>query len=389
MIRTSNPIVLAVLLFVNCCHGQDSSDRSVTGPSVAAAADVLSPDQWDQIDLAVDRGIASLAAKQQRDGSFPTHQFGQPGVTALCLLAFSAQGYLPNEGAYGAELNAAISYILSCQKPNGLICSIGPSGKIVAAQVPHEIGSRASYNHAITSLALSEVYGMTRTAKSKRISAAVSRAIQLSVELQKRSQSNRRDKGGWRYLDREKPPYSDLSVTGWYLMSLRSAKNAGFDVPQEPIENATDYVLRCFDRKDRVFKYGNYRRPERNTSRGMAAAGILALAHAGKHHSTESLASGDWILHHPFPAYNRTDLLKCRYHYSAFYCCQALYQLGGPYWRQGFPQIAHQLVANQNNDGSWPADANSHEGLYGESYSTALAVLALSASNQLLPIFQR
>ena len=39
---------------------------------------------------------------------------------------------------------------------------------------------------------------------------------------------------------------SDLSVTGWHLMFLRSARNAGFDVPDRAIADAVAYIRRTF-----------------------------------------------------------------------------------------------------------------------------------------------
>ena len=41
------------------------------------------------------------------------------------------------------------------------------------------------------------------------------------------------DRGGWRYIHDLDDVDSDLSVTGWQLMFLRSARNAGFEVPNE------------------------------------------------------------------------------------------------------------------------------------------------------------
>jgi hypothetical protein len=89
--------------------------------------------------------------------------------------------------------------------------------------------------------------------------------------------------GGWRYLDlRFAGKLSDLSVTGWQLMFLRSAKNAGFDVPEKNIDAAVEYIERCFlkqgDRRVHAYLAGN----QFACTRAMAGAGILALAHAGK-----------------------------------------------------------------------------------------------------------
>ena len=38
---------------------------------------------------------------------------------------------------------------------------------------------------------------------------------------------------------------------------------------------------------------------------GMAGAGILALAHAGKHNSRQATATGEWLLRYSFDEYNR------------------------------------------------------------------------------------
>ena len=39
---------------------------------------------------------------------------------------------------------------------------------------------------------------------------------------------------------------ADLSIIGWQLMALRSAKNAGFDVPVEAIDAAVECVRRHY-----------------------------------------------------------------------------------------------------------------------------------------------
>ena len=124
-------------------------------------------------------------------------------------------------------------------------------------------------------------------------------------------------------------------------------------------------------------------------SRGMAGAGILALAHAGMHNSRQAKRSGDWILQHQFGEYNRPLQPRDSYHYGVFHCCQAMYQLGGHYWKQFYPPTVRTLLANQNADGSWNPDTFRGHRPFGKTYTTALVVLALAAPNQLLPIYQR
>jgi hypothetical protein len=350
-------------------------------------ANVLSPAQWQRVDAAVSRALSWLAKQQQPDGSFQTLDSGQPAVTSLCMMAFIAHGHVPGKGQYGARLERAADYVLSCQKENGLVTKVGPDGPTIDRQTTHEIGSCAAYNHAISSLVLSEVYGMSPPNRARRLEAAIRKALAAALEMQAWSKSPA-DQGGWRYIHRLDEVDSDLSVTGWELMFLRSARNAGFEVPTENVDDAVAFVRRSFDKRDGIFVY-SLRRPSR--TRSMAGAGILALAHAGLHHTEEAQRAGDWLLAHGFEEYNSTipGQSSDRYHYGLFNCCQAMYQLGGKYWEQFYPPAVEAVLANQRADGSWPVDSQYHDAPYGNAYSTALVVIMLGAPNQLLPIYQR
>ncbi len=373
-----------LFFFSNSCLAQE--DR-----------DVLTAEEWEAVDRAVERGLTWLAKQQQPDGSFPTLPYGQPAVSGLCEMAFLAHGHLPGEGKYGEQLSRTVNYIAGRQKQNGLVTLVGPQGPTITRQITHEIGSTASYNHAIGSLVLSENYSVGGAEVAQRLEPVIEKSIEAALEMQRWSKRRDVDQGGWRYIDvfsgEEEDFDSDLSVTGWYLMFLRSAKNAGFDVPQEPIDNAVGYVRRCFQPEYGIFQLMATRANRR--SRGMAGAGILALAHAGQHNSQEAKVAGDWLLNYNFNQYNvqetfeRTGWIDDRYHYGAFNCCQGMYQLGGNYWREFFPPLARTLIANQQPDGSWLREEHSDDGKYGNAYTTALVLLSLGAPNQLLPVFQR
>jgi hypothetical protein len=105
--------------------------------------------------------------------------------------------------------------------------------------------------------------------------------------------------------------------------------------------------------------------------------------------------TGDWILKNNFNEYNATRKFHPRqhhgdrYHYGLLTCCQAMYQLGGRHWREFYPSTVEAILANQQPDGSWPAESDQSDNKFGNRYTTALCVLSLSAPNQLLPIFQR
>ena len=371
--------VLSACGFASALHAQPKDD-------------LLTPAQWQQIDTSVDRALLWLASQQQRNGSFPTLTQGQPGVTSLCVMAFVAHGHLPGEGPYGTQIQKALDFIAGCQKPNGLLALVGPAGRKISRNVPHVIGSTASYNHALSALLLSEVFAMGGGDLEKN-QAVIEHAVQATLEMQRWSKRRKEDQGGWRYVDFNDPFDSDLSVTGWHLMFLRSAKNAGFEVPQEPINAAVAYVRRCFQPHFNTFTI--MASPRDRRSRGMAGAGILAMAHSGLHDSREARAAGDWLLREGFANYNETrnyaggNWNDDRYHYSVFCASQAMYQLGGENWQKFFPPTVKVILQNQDPSGSWDADRHSSDRKFGNAYTTALMVLSLGAPNQLLPIFQR
>ncbi|MGD9856354.1 MAG: prenyltransferase/squalene oxidase repeat-containing protein, partial [Planctomycetaceae bacterium] len=340
---------------------------------------ILTSVQWDKLDKSVDRALVFLARTQERDGSFRTHESGQPAVTSLCAMAFLSRGHVPGEGTYQDNLGRAVDYVLNSQAGDGTMMV-----NINARASQFE----ANYNHAIAGLMLGEVYGMTSAPRQDRIRTAIERALQLTRKEQARPKRFPEDRGGWRYMRQFGDTDADLSVTAWELMFLRSARNAEFDVPEEWITEAMDYVRRTFDRREQGFRYG-LRGEDSYCSRGMVGAGVVALSLGGEHDSEMTQLAGKWILRNSFDRYNGSNHPEDRYHYSAFYCSQAMFQLGGEYWFDFFPSLLDVLVANQKRDGSWAPESNSNDSKYGNLYSTALTVLALTPAYQILPIYQR
>jgi len=172
-------------------------------------------------------------------------------------------------------------------------------------------------------------------------------------------------------------------------MFLRSARNAGFEVPEEAIKDAVAYIRRTFNASYGTFTYTIKRGDTR--SRGMTGAGILALGHAGFHNSVEAKRAAEVLMTYDFDSYNSRGPFpqNDRYHYSLFMCCQGVYQMGSPYWERFFPHVARSIVSHQRSDGSWALESFERDQKYGNSYTTAMVLLTLGAPNQLLPIFQR
>jgi hypothetical protein len=383
------PLLLATLFFLFDGGHQpllaQSRDAARLPDSRSELGDALPPAEWKRVDEAVERALAWLAGQQNADGSFPTREQGQPAITSLCVMAFLSAGHQPGVGPYGEHMNRAVDFVLDSQQPSGLFSYLVPENRHVHQGASHT----ATYNHAIAGLMLCEVYGQVSKERSAKIELAINNALQITQRQQQEPKANALDQGGWRYLHHiSTTSGSDLSVTGWQLMFLRSARNAEFDVPQDVIRAAVGYVESLFQPAEGEFYYGHISGNDRYASRGMMGVGALSLALAGKHDTQMARRVGDWLLARPFNAYGATNHHYDRFHYSAYYCSNAMAQLGGDYWRQFFPPLAGTLLAAQSPDGSWLAESG-EDAMYGPAYPTALSVLTLTPAYQLLPIYQR
>jgi len=337
--------------------------------------------QEKRLDLAVKKGLAWLSKVQRPDGSFPGPAAGQPGISSLSGLAFMSAGHLPGSKPYGEQIERVVKYALSCERRPGFFNASRPGG-IWQLDAPSHTGF---YNQAIAGLMLAEVSGELTGKLSDEVVSAIKRSVEFTERKQLGTVLGRpEDEGGWRYpvpnpIDRFQ---SDLSITAWQATFLRSAENAGYEVNPEVITKAQRYVQGMYKANKRTFTYDH-----RRTTRAMAGAGIMAMAMLGQHDSKEAKSAAAWIKAHPFTRYGELVGSLDRFQYSVYYCTQGMYQLGGKHYREFFPQIVDLLVENQEPDGSWRAVG--FEKPFGKSYATAMAILALTTYNELLPIHQR
>jgi hypothetical protein len=342
---------------------------------------LLTPEEWRRLDQAVDRGLDFISKNQDSDGSFQTITAGQPAITSLGVMAMLSRGHQPGKGPYGAQIDKGIDFVLSIQDPESGAIMKSPHAD---SEWPYWVPGH--YHHGISGIMLGEVYGMAKGERQERIRKAVIKALGYTRKIQLRYKRIPEERGGWRYVH-PRPQDSDLSVTAWQLMFLRSARNAEFNVPQQWMQEALGFVHRAWDPDAGTFKYTVYN--NRRFTRAMAGAGVVCLELGGEHGTAIAREAGDWILHHSFAHYNemRGDADRY-YHYGAFYCTQAMFQLGGEHWHRFFPELLTVLAQAQHDDGSWETESGVDTD-YGNVYTTALAVLALATPYQILPIYQR
>jgi hypothetical protein len=360
----------------------------------------LVPNEKELVDRTVDHGLEYLAAHQNPDGSFQVAPMARPAVTGLCIMAFLSRGHRPGEGQYGAALEKAIDFILGFQDlETGAITPESSSESFFWTRA-------AAYTHAICGTALADVFPNTGrlkyrtdnregqdtrrdTERHERVERAVRKALSFTHAQQTRPKTVSGETGGWRYIEPNQRNDSDLSVTAWNIMFLHSAKKSGFKVPDSWVKAGLRFVHRTFSKKLGGFVYVLTDSGRRHCTRATVGGGILCIVLGGEPVNQQVLDAASWIHQHPFEQYNLSWPPGDRYFYSAFYCSQAMGLLGGSNFREFYPRLLHVLAENQHTDGSWDPESFTTDTGYGEVYSTALAVLALSPPYQKLDTYKR
>lgn len=357
----------------------------------------------DLVRKAVDLGLAHIASIQQPNGSWINdvgYKLGvgmhayrispngddKPhiGVTALCCMAFMANGHTVDRGEYQKNVREGLKFILA---------SMDSFGQIRAH------GSRM-YSHAFATMFLCEVYGMTGDI---RIKEALHRAVSFIVKNQVSATTNL---GGWRYEPGQQD--ADTSITVCQVQALRAAQNVGIVVPQAVIDAAREYIVGNYRPGEGIFVY----QPERGYDRqsmALTAAGVVSLQSAGQYQSYRTASGVQVDLQGALrylqsarpdsrPGLDPRRVCDFSFWYGHYYAAQAFHQYGHvreDYWRtwnqknrDHFLQMQRVFTNDKGQEvGAWIDEVGKWE-KERNAYATAMACLILSIPNQYLPIFQ-
>ena len=326
------------------------------------------------VDRAVDSALMFLARAQAEnpagDGSYADVHGQTNAIAGLTGMAFLAKGYRPGVSPYGQNINRALDYILATDTKNGYLGVRG--GKM--------------YEHSISTLFLSEVSGMVDPARQQRIDVVLPRALKIILDAQQVPKQKGEDSGGWRYEPDSKD--SDMSVTGWCLMALRSARLNGAPVPNKAIADTLGYIGRC-EHAEGGYRYNSlamWALTKRSAptpvaaSPACSAAGLLCRELAGHHADESNRKTAAYLLKVTTPP----GLFPDSHHeYATYYAAQALFQFGGDPWEQFAERMYRYLLSKQQSNGAWFREGS------GEVYPTAMYTLALTVTYRQLPIYQR
>ena len=309
---------------------------------------------------AVERGLQYLQRTQSNDGSWKSTSDGSAypvSMASLAGMAFLAHGDTPTRGPYADTLAAAVGYVTSEARPDGLI-SVGSAN------------GRTMYGHGFGLLFLATTYGMETDPRSRqRMHTAIEKGIRLTASAQS-------PRGGWYYT----PNSGDEgSVTVTQMQALRAAQNAGFTVPQDTVTRAIHYLELCQGPEGGIiYAYGS----GGGSRLAISAAAITCLYSVGEYESPLAEDCLKYVWDH-LKASDMGWSMSGHSFYGHYYAAQSFYQAGDDYWATYFPAIRDHLLSMQNRDGSWSGDG------IGPVYGTALACTILQLPYKYLPIYQR
>ena len=334
----------------------------------------------DRVEISVERATSFILKMQEADGSFSDSKSRDAAknsyaMTALGILALASIGHQASDtGKVGSALNRALSFILRRDPRRGEYEYFGADGSRM-------------YGHGITTLCLTEMMGMSvNKTQEVRLHTVSQKAINMILRSQGVRKNNPKHQGGWRYEPNSHD--SDLSITVWQLMALRSAKNAGLNVPKRAIDDAVLYLKRSyFSPRDARgipvdMRSGCGYMPGRPPEFSTAAAGLLSLQVCGEYDAPEVRGSVAWLAQQKTVPRN-----MLWFYYGIYYYSQGMRKREKVVAEKAKKVTEDALLKLQQADGSW-VGMNGQEQGAGRIYCTALAMLSLSVQYRYLPIYQ-
>ncbi|MCB9894129.1 MAG: terpene cyclase/mutase family protein [Planctomycetes bacterium] len=301
------------------------------------------------------------------------------GLTGLSMLAFTGAGYDHRTGAYKNTVRNAAIYLRKVQDNDGCFGS--------------KEDDQFVYNHAIATMAMAEIYGLSGDAIFKPI---VERAVDFILKAQNPGL-------GWRYG--VQPLVNDTSVTGWMVLTLHTCELAGLHFDASKCYSDAEAWFDMVTVDVNGYPKTGYDSPGSNNSRLRSASGVydnnpsmdaicvMSQLFMGKRDLQDKQMKAlvkaciekDYL--------PRWELGKIDYYYW-YYASLALFQMGGSMWDQWEKAMVKTLLDHQrgfceadkaagltskealDEHGSWdPVDAWGSAG--GRVYATAINALTL------------
>jgi Ca-activated chloride channel family protein len=299
-----------------------------------------------------------LAAHQTAEGRWDCASYGgrsnDTAVTGLSLLAFLSAGHTEGAGAHREVVRRAVEWLRRQQEADG------------------RVGARDAgrgYAHPIAGLSLAEAAGRAKVAQTVQ---SAQRALEWSCREQRPPFAAA---GAWRYGGGQ--PEGDLSVSGWYLLQLRAARNAGLAVPGECWTRASSFLdsvsVKLGDGpQGPVVSYAY--KPGSHTNARLNAIGNTCRQLLGVEPPCLEESVRHFIHAGGLPQADQADL------YYWYYGTLCAFRQGGETWRVWNEALKRTLLRTQQRagalGGSWNPQGP-YSGDWGRVGQTALGALCL------------
>jgi hypothetical protein len=314
-------------------------------------------------EAAVTDGLEWLKRNQLPDGTWSlsgpysdgAQNKNSTAATAMALLAFQGAGNTHLAGSYQNVVARGSQALIKMQRPDGDFWR-------------GTIGQHRLYSQAQAMIAICELYGMT---EDSQLRAAAERAVQYAVKTQDAQ-------GGWRYLPGED---SDMSVSGWFMMGLQSARMAGLEVPGETLGRLTAYLDEVAAADGGRYAY----QPGMAPTYAMTAEALLCRQYLGWGHDDPRMRIGVNLISSRPMNWEERDV------YYWYYATQVLHHLGGQDW-DNWNNVMRQLLPEQQTHegpegGSWSPLGDRWGPHGGRLYVTCLSLYMLEVYYRHLPIY--
>jgi hypothetical protein len=368
---------LAGLPALDMSNGGMLPMASVEGPAIGLALTGREPGMKQALlkafggtgktEGAVSAGLKWLANHQEKSGLWSLsgpYTDGSRGdndaaATGLALIAFQGAGFTPK-----SDPKDPFTPVVK-RGWNALIKKMDDDGKFF-----QDISSNQQlYTQAICTIALCELFGMTDDYQYKE-------AAQKAVDYCQKIQS---PEGGWRY---EPGIDSDMSVTGWFVMALQSARMAGLEVKSPVFGHIEEFL-------DSVSREGGSQyayRVRDGATLSLSAEGLLCREYLGWKHDDPRLETGIGYLSSNPPDWGKRNV------YYWYYATQVLHHYEGKPWQEWNEEMRKLLPEKQvksgKERGSWDPDGDRWGRDGGRLYVTCLSLYIMEVYYRHLPLYQ-
>ncbi len=314
---------------------------------------------------AVALGLAWLKRQQQPDGSWSMRGPYSDGslsqnpvaATAMAMLAFMGAGNTHRQGEYKKELWDAVRWLAKQQDAKGFMA--------------HEGGDHEKmYAQAQATIALCELYAMTGDSWLRP-------KAQLACDFAVAAQS---PEGGWRYYPRVD---SDTSVTGWFVMGLKSGQVGKLNIDRYVFMRVRQYLETVAHYDGAAYAY----QPQDIASPSMTAEGLLIQQYLGMPRDEPVMNQGlnALVTNHLIDADDR-DV------YYWYYATQAIHHLGTELWDKWNGQMKRTIPPLQRKTGreagSWDPRDDEWGSYAGRLYVTCLSIYCLEVYYRHMPLYE-